>query len=46
LVASVYGMNFTAMPELDWPLGYPMSVVLMFLTALGLYWFFRRNRWL
>lgn len=46
LVASVYGMNFTVMPELDWAFGYPMSLVLMFLTALGLYWFFRRNRWL
>lgn len=46
LVAAVYGMNFTAMPELDWPLGYPLSLVLMALTALGLYWFFRRNKWL
>jgi magnesium transporter len=46
LVAAVYGMNFTAMPELHWPLGYPFALVLMVLTAFGLYWFFRRNKWL
>ena len=29
LVASVYGMNFKHMPELDWPYGYPMALALM-----------------
>ncbi|MFT4468996.1 magnesium/cobalt transporter CorA [Arthrobacter sulfonylureivorans] len=46
LVAAIYGMNFTAMPELRWPLGYPFALLLMVLTALALYWFFRRNKWL
>jgi magnesium transporter len=46
LIASVYGMNFTHMPELDWPLGYPFAVVLMFLLGLGLYLVFKRRGWL
>ncbi|UNK45979.1 magnesium and cobalt transport protein CorA [Arthrobacter sulfonylureivorans] len=46
LVAAIYGMNFTAMPELHWPLGYPFALFLMVLTAFGLYWFFRHNKWL
>ncbi len=28
LVASIYGMNFKHMPELDWTLGYPLAIVL------------------
>ncbi|TWF74620.1 magnesium transporter [Pseudonocardia hierapolitana] len=46
LIASVYGMNFTHMPELDWPLGYPFAVVLMFLLGLALYLVFKRRGWL
>jgi magnesium transporter len=46
LIASVYGMNFTHMPELDWPLGYPFAVVLMFLLGLALYLVFKRRNWL
>jgi magnesium transporter len=46
LVAAIYGMNFQAMPELHWPLGYPFALLLMVLMAFGLYWFFRRNKWL
>ena len=34
-VASVYGMNFTHMPELDWPLGYPFALLLMALLSRG-----------
>ncbi|HSU22207.1 MAG TPA: magnesium/cobalt transporter CorA, partial [Variovorax sp.] len=29
LVASIYGMNFKFMPELDWAMGYPYAIVLM-----------------
>src|SRR5207247_3175686 len=29
LVASIYGMNFKHMPELDWQFGYPVAVILM-----------------
>jgi magnesium transporter len=33
LVASIYGMNFKYMPELDWRLGYPLAIVLMLIAA-------------
>ena len=46
LVASVYGMNFHHMPELDWIEGYPIALGLMFLSALIPYLYFRRKRWL
>lgn len=46
VVASVYGMNFTHMPELAWPLGYPFAVLLMFLVAAGLFVIFKRRGWL
>lgn len=46
LVASLYGMNFEFMPELDWKLGYPFAIGLMILSALLPYWFFKRKGWL
>jgi magnesium transporter len=46
LVASIYGMNFTHMPELNWLLGYPFALVLMFLLGVGLYVVFKRRGWL
>lgn len=46
LVASVYGMNFKHMPELDWPLGYPIALLLMFVSALVPFLYFRRKGWL
>lgn len=46
LVASVYGMNFSIMPELQWPLGYPFAVGLMVLSALLPFWYFKRRGWL
>ena len=46
LIASVYGMNFEHMPELDWRLGYPMAVVLMLLSAVLPLWWFRKKGWL
>ncbi len=46
LVASVYGMNFNHMPELQWPLGYPMAVCLMFLAGTAPYLYFRKKGWL
>jgi magnesium transporter len=33
LIASVYGMNFAAMPELQWHYGYPFALGLMIFTA-------------
>ena len=46
LIASVYGMNFRAMPELEWEHGYLYAVVLMVLSALGPMLYFRKRGWL
>ena len=46
LIASVYGMNFKFMPELDWAYGYPYVVALMVASALGPMWYFRKRGWL
>jgi magnesium transporter len=45
LVASIYGMNFHAMPELGWSLGYPWALGLMVLSAVLPYWYFKRKGW-
>lgn len=46
LIGSIYGMNFTHMPELHWVFGYPMALALMLGVALTLFILFRRNDWL
>ncbi|MFC9983161.1 magnesium/cobalt transporter CorA [Microbacterium keratanolyticum] len=46
VVAGIYGMNFTEMPELEWGFGYPMAVGLMLAMAGGLYLVFKRRGWL
>lgn len=46
LVASVYGMNFKTMPELNWLFGYPLALVLMVISAVLPYMFFKRKGWL
>jgi magnesium transporter len=46
MIASIYGMNFKVMPELEWPWGYPAALVLMGLVAVGPYVFFRWKKWL
>jgi magnesium transporter len=46
LLASIWGMNFEHMPELDEPWGYPAALALMGLVVVGLHHFFRRIRWL
>ncbi|MBV9078916.1 MAG: magnesium transporter CorA family protein [Methylobacteriaceae bacterium] len=46
LIASIYGMNFKQMPELEAPLGYPLALVLMLVAAVMPYFFFRWKRWL
>ena len=46
LVASIYGMNFRNMPELEWPLGYPFAVLLMLLLGISLHAVFKRRGWL
>jgi magnesium transporter len=46
LVASIYGMNFSFMPELNSPWGYPMALGLMVASALLPLFYFRRKGWL
>jgi magnesium transporter len=46
LIASIYGMNFKFMPELDWRGGYPFALVLMFASAVVPMWYFRKRGWL
>jgi len=46
LIASIYGMNFKVMPELEWQHGYALAVVAMVLAAAGPYFFFRWKNWL
>lgn len=46
LIASIYGMNFKHMPELDWVYGYPLALVAMVFAAVGPYFFFKWKRWL
>ena len=46
LIAVVYGMNFTHMPELEWLLGYPFALALILISAILPYWLARRSGWL
>ncbi|MES2215149.1 MAG: magnesium/cobalt transporter CorA [Pseudomonadota bacterium] len=46
LVASIYGMNFTHMPELHWVYGYPASICMIILAAYVPYKFFKHKNWL
>lgn len=46
LIASSYGMNFEFMPELHWPFGYPTAIILMILTGLAPYIYFKYKNWL
>jgi len=46
LIASIYGMNFEVMPELQWVAGYPFALSLMALSAVGSYCLFRWKHWL
>ncbi len=46
LIASIYGMNFQIMPELDWTWGYPLSILSMIMTSGLVLVYFRRKKWL
>jgi magnesium transporter len=46
LIASIYGMNFHDMPELNWRFGYIMAVCLMLLSAWLPYRYFKQRKWL
>lgn len=46
LIASIYGMNFSFMPELTEKWGYPLALVVMVISALIPLYFFRKKGWL
>jgi magnesium transporter len=45
-IAGVYGMNFDFMPELHWRWGYPLILLVMAGSAVGLLYYFKRRHWL
>ena len=52
LISSIYGMNFDSkaswlnMPELHWEYGYPATLAVMALIAIGMILYFRKQRWI
>jgi magnesium transporter len=46
MIAGVYGMNFENMPELKWAWGYPVTVAIMAVIDIYLFWRFRKAGWL
>ncbi|HEY1361672.1 MAG TPA: magnesium/cobalt transporter CorA [Xanthobacteraceae bacterium] len=46
LIASIYGMNFKSMPELEWPYGYSVALALMVMVGVLPYLFFKWKKWL
>ncbi|MGH7494008.1 MAG: magnesium/cobalt transporter CorA [bacterium] len=45
-IAGIYGMNFDHMPELRWPWGYPLILVLMISLGVGMLVYFRKRKWI
>jgi len=46
MIASIYGMNFRFMPELHWEAGYPLALVLIAISGVAPYLFFKKKGWL
>lgn len=46
LIASIYGMNFKYMPELNWSFGYPLAIGFMIFSSMLFLWYFRHRKWL
>jgi magnesium transporter len=46
LIASIYGMNFKVLPELDWTYGYPFALALMLASVAAPFAYFGRKGWL
>ncbi len=46
LIASIYGMNFEGMPELNWEYGYVAAIFFMIASSLGTLFYFRKKNWL
>lgn len=46
LIASIYGMNFHHMPELQWEWGYPLALGFMLVSSIVPYLIFKYKKWL
>lgn len=46
MVAGIYGMNFKFMPELEWPLGYPLVITVTVAICVFLYIRFKKAGWI
>ncbi|MFK5881386.1 MAG: magnesium/cobalt transporter CorA [Sulfurospirillum sp.] len=46
MIASIYGMNFRFMPELHWEFGYLFALVLIAISGVMPYLFFKKKGWL
>ena len=46
LVGTMYGMNFSYMPELSWKWGFPVTILLTFLSAILPLIYIKKKRWL
>ena len=45
LLVGWYGMNLQ-MPEYHWPLSYPVVIIASVLVGVGLYFYFKRKKWI
>ncbi len=45
LIAGWYGMNFSGMPELQWPFGYPLVILISVLVVAVTCWFFKKKHY-
>ena len=45
-ISSIYGMNFTHMPALQWRWGYPVILAIMAVIAGAMLYYYRRKKWL
>lgn len=46
LIASIYGMNYKVMPELNWEYGYLFAIILMITSSAGTLIYFKKKNWL
>lgn len=46
LIASIYGMNFTNMPEIKWEYGYEFSIGMMIVAIILILFYFKKKKWL
>lgn len=45
LIVGIYGMNFKHMPELEWVLGYPIIILVLFLSFIVPIVYFKKRKW-